>query len=213
MDPECLRDEELLALEEGTASPAELARLHRHIARCSSCRRLVAQLASALPSDSPTGTAPGEGSAEVAGDNEDVYDSALVSVQDTNPRTSADPDGRNPYVPWDPPIRFEEFLLEAPLGAGAMGRVYRGRDTMLDRPVAVKFLSSMFLHKPAAIERFMREAQVAGRLNHPNIIAIHDANKSDQGTTERSHRLITMMNSHPHHVLLLLTHRWHHQRY
>ena len=171
MDPECLRDEELLALEEGTASPAELARLHRHIARCSSCRRLVAQLASALPSDSPTGTAPGEGSAEVAGDNEDVYDSALVSVQDTNPRTSADPDGRNPYVPWDPPIRFEEFLLEAPLGAGAMGRVYRGRDTMLDRPVAVKFLNTQGTSR--AQQRFLTEARAVARLNHPNVVTLY----------------------------------------
>jgi len=69
---------------------------------------------------------------------------------------------------------FGKYRVTKRLGNGGMAVVYLADDLVMKRQVAVKFLSSMFLHKPAAIERFMREAQVAGRLNHPNIIAIHD---------------------------------------
>ncbi|MFO0574511.1 MAG: serine/threonine-protein kinase [Polyangia bacterium] len=63
------------------------------------------------------------------------------------------------------------------LGQGGMGRVYEGEDTALKRKVAIKFLPEDLVNKPVVIERFMREAQVAGRLNHPNIIAIYDVGR------------------------------------
>lgn len=62
-----------------------------------------------------------------------------------------------------------------------MGKVYEAQDTGLKRTVAVKFLPDELLKKSDVIERFMREAQVAGRLNHPNIIAIYDVGKEDRG--------------------------------
>ena len=75
---------------------------------------------------------------------------------------------------------FGKYRITKRLGNGGMAVVYQADDLVMKRPVAVKFLSSMFLHKPAAIERFMREAQVAGRLNHPNIIAIHDVSREER---------------------------------
>ncbi len=62
-----------------------------------------------------------------------------------------------------------------------MGAVYEGEDAALKRKVAVKFLPDELLNKPEVIERFMREAQVAGGLNHPNIIAVYDAGKDERG--------------------------------
>ena len=62
-----------------------------------------------------------------------------------------------------------------------MGAVYEGEDAALKRKVAVKFLPDELLNKPEVIERFMREAQVAGGLNHPNIIAVFDAGKDERG--------------------------------
>jgi serine/threonine protein kinase len=59
--------------------------------------------------------------------------------------------------------------VEAPLGAGGMGVVYRALDTHLHRPVAIKFLSDA-LADPAARRRFQREAQTASSLNHPHIL-------------------------------------------
>src|SRR5262245_58761807 len=67
------------------------------------------------------------------------------------------------------------------LGRGGMGSVYEGEDTVLRRTVAVKVLPKKRLSKPAVVERFLREAQVAGRLNHPNIITIYDVVHDESG--------------------------------
>ena len=66
------------------------------------------------------------------------------------------------------------YRVEALLGEGGMGVVYRAHDTKLNRPVAVKFLSDE-LADAAARRRFQREAQMASSLNHPHILTVHDA--------------------------------------
>src|SRR5438105_10102735 len=73
---------------------------------------------------------------------------------------------------WSPPERFDEFRLLRPLGRGAMGQVYLGHDTLLDRPVAIKFLSALD-PDPTARERFLIEARAIARLSHPNVVGIH----------------------------------------
>jgi len=60
------------------------------------------------------------------------------------------------------------------LGVGGMGEVYRAKDTRLGREVAVKVLPSAFSAEPDRLSRFEQEARAAGRLNHPNILAIYD---------------------------------------
>jgi Tol biopolymer transport system component len=62
--------------------------------------------------------------------------------------------------------------IQASLGSGAMGEVYRGLDTKLNRPVAIKFLSNN-LSDPAARLRFQREAELASSLNHPHILTVY----------------------------------------
>lgn len=69
---------------------------------------------------------------------------------------------------------FGKYRVEAVIGKGGMGLVYEGEDTVLNRHVAIKFLPESLTQNPKAIERFITEAQVAGRLNHPNVIAIYD---------------------------------------
>ena len=66
------------------------------------------------------------------------------------------------------------YRIEAPIGEGGMGVVYRALDTKLNRPVAVKFLSNE-LADTAARRRFQREAQLASALNHPHILTVYDA--------------------------------------
>ena len=66
------------------------------------------------------------------------------------------------------------YEVQAPLGAGGMGVVYRALDTKLNRPVAIKFLS-LELADADARRRFQREAQMASSLNHPHILTVHDA--------------------------------------
>jgi eukaryotic-like serine/threonine-protein kinase len=67
------------------------------------------------------------------------------------------------------------YELYGVIGRGAMGVVYRGRQLSVDRPVAVKILSVARLGNPAAVARFRREADVAGKLSHPNIVQVYDA--------------------------------------
>ncbi|MGH2810683.1 MAG: serine/threonine-protein kinase, partial [Actinomycetota bacterium] len=60
------------------------------------------------------------------------------------------------------------------LGTGGMGHVYRARDKVLHRQVAVKVLKEELSSDPATVERFKREARIAASLSHPNIAAVFD---------------------------------------
>jgi eukaryotic-like serine/threonine-protein kinase len=73
-----------------------------------------------------------------------------------------------------PGDRLGPYRIEAPLGAGGMGEVYRARDTKLDRDVAVKVLPAQLASAPEALARFEREAKAVAALSHPGILAIHD---------------------------------------
>ena len=67
------------------------------------------------------------------------------------------------------------FEILGPVGAGAMGEVYRARDPQLSREVAIKVLPTAFAENPDRRRRFEREARAAAGLNHPNILAVYDA--------------------------------------
>ncbi|MEJ2735830.1 MAG: protein kinase [Anaerolineae bacterium] len=69
------------------------------------------------------------------------------------------------------------YRLEAELGQGGMGQVYRAHDTLLDRPVAVKVLSAPELGSEGRA-RLLREARAAAGLNHPNIVSVYDAGEA-----------------------------------
>jgi serine/threonine-protein kinase len=65
------------------------------------------------------------------------------------------------------------YSIERELGRGGMGIVYLAREVRLDRPVALKLLPPSLSAKPGLRERFLREARMAAKLSHPNIIPIH----------------------------------------
>jgi hypothetical protein len=81
-----------------------------------------------------------------------------------------------------PGARLGPFEILAPLGAGGMGEVYRGRDTRLDRSVAIKVLPSETLNGSSRrVDRFRHEARVIARITHPNICALFDVGE-EEGT-------------------------------
>ena len=66
------------------------------------------------------------------------------------------------------------YQLIEPVGSGGMAVVYRGRDTALDREVAVKLLHPHLAQAAESRARFSREARAVARLSHPNIVEIFD---------------------------------------
>jgi serine/threonine-protein kinase len=75
----------------------------------------------------------------------------------------------------------DKYRLEARLGVGGMGTVYRARHLLIDRPVAVKVLNPRFVEDEAARTRFRREARAAGRLQHTNAVTVTDFGQSQDG--------------------------------
>ena len=67
-----------------------------------------------------------------------------------------------------------KYRVDALIGRGGMGAVYRARDTRLDRDVAVKVVRGELVASTEARERFKREAQLAARLQHPSIVTVFD---------------------------------------
>jgi serine/threonine protein kinase len=87
-----------------------------------------------------------------------------------------------PGDPWIGRVVNGKFRVEALVGQGGMGRVYRARHLTLDRPVVLKMLHHTFSGDPQIVQRFQREARAASRLSHPNSIAVLDFGEAEDGT-------------------------------
>ncbi len=74
------------------------------------------------------------------------------------------------------------YKIEDVLGQGGMGMVFRATQTSVHRPVAVKTLNPSLAAAPQFFERFRREAEIASRLRHPNVITIYDFGRAQDGT-------------------------------
>jgi len=70
------------------------------------------------------------------------------------------------------------YKILGKLGAGAMAVVYKGRQLSLNRMVAIKVLPKRFTENPEYVERFYKEGQAAGKLNHPNIVQAIDVGEA-----------------------------------
>jgi len=73
------------------------------------------------------------------------------------------------------------YVIQEKIGAGGMGKVYRARQEVLGRDVAIKFLSDHLTHDPSYRKRFLREARAANRIHHEHIIDITDFGETDDG--------------------------------
>ncbi len=74
----------------------------------------------------------------------------------------------------------DRYELEELVGTGGMSSVYRARDTLLERPVALKILHEHFESDEEFVERFRREARAVARLSHPNIVGVIDRGEAGE---------------------------------
>jgi serine/threonine protein kinase len=80
----------------------------------------------------------------------------------------------------DPKISaIGKYRIDELVGEGAMGVVYRAKDTVLDRTVAIKVMNDSIARQEDLRKRFLHEAQAAGSLQHPNVVTIYDLGEMD----------------------------------
>jgi eukaryotic-like serine/threonine-protein kinase len=85
-----------------------------------------------------------------------------------------------PRPPEEPALpQIPGYAVEAILGRGGMGVVFKARHLRLDRPVALKMMLAGAYAGPREQDRFQREAEAVARLRHPNVVQIHDVGDSD----------------------------------
>src|SRR5256884_5119392 len=75
--------------------------------------------------------------------------------------------------------KLGRYEIRSKIGAGGMGEVYRARDEKLNRDVAIKVLPASLSQDEDRLRRFEQEAQAAGALNHPNVLAVYDVGTHD----------------------------------
>ncbi|MEP6861424.1 MAG: protein kinase [Deltaproteobacteria bacterium] len=78
-------------------------------------------------------------------------------------------------------VLANRYQIESKLGEGAMGSVYRAHHVKVGRPFAVKVLHPRLLEDDKTLQRFEREAELAGRLHHPNVIGVVDVGETSDG--------------------------------
>ena len=84
-----------------------------------------------------------------------------------------------PSLPEQPPIQIGKYIMQRMAGEGAMGAVYLARDSVLNRNVAIKVMNATIAKDDLLRQRFLREAQSAGGLQHPNVVTIYDFGEID----------------------------------
>ena len=136
--------------------------------RCSEC-------GAEIPGQSPAGQCPrcllraGFASEDAGFASEDDVQPQVETKSSGAPVARFEPLSVEQIAPLFPHLEILELL-----GQGGMGAVYKARQRDLDRLIAVKVLPREFDHDPDFAERFTREARAMARVNHPNIVAIHD---------------------------------------
>jgi serine/threonine-protein kinase len=83
---------------------------------------------------------------------------------------------------FDPGSRVaDRYILDAKIGRGGMGVVYKARDSLIGEDVALKFMHPRILRTQRGQQLFIKEAQIARRLRHENIVSVHDVSTTPEG--------------------------------
>ncbi|HXU71449.1 MAG TPA: protein kinase [Polyangia bacterium] len=180
---DCPSEQTIVDFLDGKLAPAKGAEVHRHVDRCAACRALLASLAPSI-------------NRSTIDERDDTHapDDPLGAEHRTAPLTEA-PDHAAasaavakvvasvlPLVPVDRYDVRDEFAR------GGLGRIFRAHDRRLGRPVAVK---QLIAGGSEAARRFIREALITARLQHPAIVPIYEAGRWPSGEPFYAMKLVS----------------------
>jgi eukaryotic-like serine/threonine-protein kinase len=162
---ECLDEERVLGLVQGTLSASELLVARAHLGECETCRELVAETVRSAEVSSggageESGVAHGEPSVDV--------------VAETVVESAADREARGIHRLAAGDLIDGKYRIEGVLGRGGMGTVFAALHVPLKREVAVKVLRPGLLSRKDVVGRFMREARAAARIRSPHVVGVLD---------------------------------------
>ncbi len=154
----CPSREQLELLTSKKLGPSDQAAVETHIGGCSVCQKTVASL---LPGTTQNYIpCPGD-----------------VSQHDEAPQ----PAGSQSQDKLFAELReHPRYRVTGVLGRGGMGTVYKAEHRLLDRPVVLKVIRPELLDNAGVVQRFEREAKLAARLSHPNIVAVYEAERLER---------------------------------
>src|SRR5436309_781634 len=183
--PHCPSPTELRAFAVGDLGDADIDRIGAHVLDCEPCDRALRSLdgmadgllrsLNGFSPDAPVSAPVPEALLRVA------RSAGRSSCDGSCPDVSLDAGRRLARMLGEGPCRLGRFELEAELGVGSFGHVFRARDTELDRPVALKIQRAGSITSGETAERFHREARSIARLQHRGIVALYDTGATEDG--------------------------------
>jgi serine/threonine protein kinase len=183
----CPGTDELRAFALGDLPGTEFARLADHIQSCTLCESQLSGL-DGIQDGLLTSlrTMPSTGQGEFPSVPKELLvlaQQALVGdeVGLHGAQVSLDPGRHYANRLQGGPCQLGKFELQAELGAGSFGYVFRAQDTELDRTVAIKIQRAGSLADQEEVGRFLREARSIAQLKHPGIVALHEIGQTEEG--------------------------------
>jgi len=164
---------------------ADAERIDDHIGGCPACQRALDRLVGSLPGrwlPDPEGAKADP----AAGDPQAAVARPAPGAGGADPRVDDDlPEGGeddpNALFPPERPQTIGRYRVIRPLGRGGFGRVYLAHDDDLDRQVAIKVPNPERMTRPADIASFLAEGRLLARLDHPHIVLVFDAGRTEAG--------------------------------
>ncbi|MDB5340457.1 MAG: hypothetical protein JWN70_6076 [Planctomycetaceae bacterium] len=190
MPAPCPTPDELAAFSLGNLPGAVLEHMAKHVEECPKCDailRVLEEHPDHLLTELRHLEPPGSGIAMLAPElTEVVRDVAERMVrthtsQGSTDDVNVDPGRRFARLVANGPCRLGKFLLQAQLGVGSFGFVFRAWDVELERTVAVKIQRAGSLAGDAEVDRFHREARSAAQLKHPGIVSLYETAHTEDG--------------------------------
>lgn len=154
----CPTRQQLELLLSNMLGPDDQAAVETHVGGCSVCQKTV------------TGLSPGT-------TLNDVHCQMEEPVHD---ESSSQSDSQSQHKMFEELRHHPRYRVTGVLGRGGMGTVYKAEHRLLDRPVVLKVIRPELLDNPGIVQRFEREAKLAARLSHPNIVAVYEAERLER---------------------------------